>query len=114
MRSTWWDSVSLLGGAELPVDKWNVDVCMTGAQKAIAAPPGISPISVSPRAKKYMIENPPNTMYFNLARYFKYYEESRAHPVHAGPTPAARIQGGALHTAGGGAAKRVPAPPDVL
>ncbi len=74
------DSVSLLGGVELPVDKWNVDVCMTGAQKALAAPPGISPISVSPKAKKYMIENPPSTMYFNLARYFKYYEESKHTP----------------------------------
>jgi len=74
------DSVSLLGGAELPVDKWNIDVCMTGAQKAMAAPPGISPISISPRAKKYMIENPPPTMYFNLARYFKYYEESKHTP----------------------------------
>ncbi len=74
------DSVSLLGGAELPVDKWNIDVCMTGAQKAIAAPPGISPISVSPRAKKYMMENPPPTLYFNLARYFKYYEESKHTP----------------------------------
>ncbi len=74
------DSVSLLGGVELPVDKWNIDVCMTGSQKALAAPPGISPISVSPRAKKYMIENPPPTMYFNLARYFKYYEESKHTP----------------------------------
>jgi aspartate aminotransferase-like enzyme len=74
------DSVSLLGGVELPVDKWKIDVCMTGSQKALAAPPGISPISVSPRAKKYMIENPPPTMYFNLARYFKYYEESKHTP----------------------------------
>ena len=74
------DSVSLLGGVELPVDKWNIDVCMTGSQKAFAAPPGISPISISPRAKKYMIENPPPTMYFNLARYFKYYEESKHTP----------------------------------
>ena len=74
------DSVSLLGGVELPVDKWKIDVCMTGSQKAIAAPPGISPISVSPRAKKYMIDNPPPTMYFNLARYFKYYEESKQTP----------------------------------
>jgi len=74
------DSVSLLGGVELPVDKWNIDVCMTSSQKALAAPPGISPISVSPRAKKYMIENPPPTMYFNLARYFKYYEESKHTP----------------------------------
>ncbi len=74
------DSVSLLGGTELPVDKWNIDVCLTGAQKALAAPPGISPISVSAKAKKYMIENPPSTMYFNLARYFKYYEESKHTP----------------------------------
>jgi aspartate aminotransferase-like enzyme len=74
------DSVSLLGGVNLPVDKWNIDVCMTGAQKAIAAPPGISPISVSPKAKKYMIANQPTTMYFNLARYFKYYEESKHTP----------------------------------
>jgi len=74
------DSVSLLGGAPLPVDKWNIDVCMTGAQKAIAAPPGISTISVSPRAKKYMIENPPSTMYFNLARYFRYYDEEKHTP----------------------------------
>ncbi len=74
------DSVSLLGGAELPVDKWKIDVCITGAQKALAAPPGISPISVSPKAKKYMIANPPPTMYFNLARYFKYYEESKHTP----------------------------------
>jgi len=74
------DSVSILGGIELPIDKWNVDVCMAGAQKALAAPPGISPISISPRAKKYMIKNPPPTMYFNLARYFKYYEESKHTP----------------------------------
>ncbi|MEM3143235.1 MAG: alanine--glyoxylate aminotransferase family protein [Candidatus Nitrosotenuis sp.] len=74
------DGVSIVGGEEFPMDKWGVDVAMTGAQKAFAAPPGISPIVVNPRAKKYMIENPPNTMYFNLSRYFKYYEESKHTP----------------------------------
>jgi len=74
------DSVSLLGGVELPVDKWNIDVCLTGSQKAIAAPPGISPLSISAKAKKYMIANPPPTHYFNLARYFQYYEESKHTP----------------------------------
>lgn len=74
------DSVSILGGVDLQVDKWNIDVCMTGSQKAIAAPPGISPISVSAKAKKYMIENPPPTMYFNLARYFKFYDEEKHTP----------------------------------
>jgi aspartate aminotransferase-like enzyme len=69
------DAVSILGGDELPVDKWNVDVCVTASQKALASPPGVSPVSVSKRAKKYMQENPPPTQYLNLKRYFKYYEE---------------------------------------
>lgn len=74
------DGVSIVGGEELRMDKWGIDVAMTGAQKAFAAPPGISPICVNARAKKYMMDNPPNTMYFNLPRYFKYYEESKHTP----------------------------------
>lgn len=69
------DAVSILGGDELPVDKWNIDICMTASQKALAAPPGVAPISINKRAKKYMQENPPPTQYLNLKRYFKYYEE---------------------------------------
>jgi aspartate aminotransferase-like enzyme len=69
------DAVSILGGDELPVDKWNIDICLTASQKALAAPPGVAPISINKRAKKYMQENPPPTQYLNLKRYFKYYEE---------------------------------------
>ncbi len=74
------DGVSIVGGEELQMDRWGIDVAMTGAQKAFAAPPGISPIVVNAKAKKYMNENPPKTMYFNLSRYFKYYEESKHTP----------------------------------
>ncbi len=74
------DAVSILGGEELPVDKWKVDVCVAAGQKAMAAPPGISPISISPKAKKHMIANPPPTFYFNLARYFKYYDDVKETP----------------------------------
>ena len=70
------DAVSILGGDELPVDKWNVDICFTATQKALAAPPGIAPISISKEAKKYMLENPPASQYLNLKRYFKYYNDS--------------------------------------
>lgn len=81
------DAVSILGGDELPVDKWNVDVCFTATQKALAAPPGIAPISISKEAKKYMIENPPPSQYLNLKRYFKYYNESFETPF----TPAVSL-----------------------
>lgn len=81
------DAVSILGGDELPVDKWNVDICFTATQKALAAPPGIAPISVSKEAKKYMIENPPASQYLNLKRYFKYYTDSFETPF----TPAVSL-----------------------
>ena len=74
------DAVSILGGDELPVDKWNVDICITTSQKALAAPPGVSPISISSRAMDYMRANPPPTQYFNLKRYFKYFEENYETP----------------------------------
>src|SRR5215208_1824748 len=70
------DAVSILGGDELPVDKWNIDICVTASQKALAAPPGVAPISINKRAKKYMQENPAPILYLNLKRYFKYYEEN--------------------------------------
>ena len=74
------DGVSIIGGEELHMDKWGIDVCVTGAQKALAAPPGISPIAISPKARKFMIANPPPTFYFNLARYFKYYDDTKETP----------------------------------
>jgi aspartate aminotransferase-like enzyme len=74
------DAVSILGGDELPVDRWGIDVCVTASQKALAGPPGVAPISISSRAKKQMIEYPPPTHYFNLKRYFKYFADSGETP----------------------------------
>lgn len=70
------DAVSNLAGDELPVDKWNIDICITTTQKAIAAPPGLAILSISKRAREFMTNNPPNTLYLNIPRYFKYYENS--------------------------------------
>ncbi|MGD2207308.1 MAG: alanine--glyoxylate aminotransferase family protein [Anaerolineae bacterium] len=44
------DAVSSLGGVPLPVDDWGIDVCVTVANKCLACPPGLAPLSVSPRA----------------------------------------------------------------
>lgn len=46
------DAVSSLGGVDLKTDEWNLDVVVTGAQKALMLPPGLGFISVSPRALK--------------------------------------------------------------
>jgi aspartate aminotransferase-like enzyme len=44
------DSISGAGGADLPVDGWGVDVAVTASQKAWMAPPGLTMLTVSPRA----------------------------------------------------------------
>lgn len=69
------DAVSNLGGDGIPVDAYNIDICVTASQKCIAAPPGLSILSISKRAKQYMVENPPPLQYLNLPRYFKYAEK---------------------------------------
>jgi aspartate aminotransferase-like enzyme len=74
------DAVSILGGDELPVDKWNIDICVTASQKGLAAPPGVSPISINERTKKYMQSNPSPILYLNINRYFRYYKEHTETP----------------------------------
>ncbi|MFB6079650.1 MAG: alanine--glyoxylate aminotransferase family protein [Haloferacaceae archaeon] len=44
------DGVTSIGGDAFDVDGWNVDVAITDAQKALAAPPGTSAMYVTPRA----------------------------------------------------------------
>jgi pyridoxamine--pyruvate transaminase len=52
------DVVSSVGGTPLLVDDWHVDVAVAGPQKCLAGPPGMSLISVSPRAWEAIESNP--------------------------------------------------------
>jgi aspartate aminotransferase-like enzyme len=44
------DSVCGVGGMPLKMDEWNIDLCLTGSQKAVGAPPGISMFCLNERA----------------------------------------------------------------
>ena len=46
------DAVSSMGGVEIKVDKWGLDVCFTGSQKCFGVPPGLGVGSVSEKALK--------------------------------------------------------------
>lgn len=48
------DAISTFGGAWLPVDEWEIDVCVGSTQKCLAAPPGLCPVAVSDRAWEAM------------------------------------------------------------
>ena len=44
------DAVPALGGIPIKVDEWGIDICYSGSQKCLSCPPGLSPITVSPKA----------------------------------------------------------------
>jgi alanine-glyoxylate transaminase/serine-glyoxylate transaminase/serine-pyruvate transaminase len=44
------DAVTSLGGHELAIDDWGIDICYSGSQKCISCPPGLSPITVNRKA----------------------------------------------------------------
>lgn len=44
------DAVTSYCGAEVKVDEWGIDAIYSGSQKCLSAPPGLSPVSFSPKA----------------------------------------------------------------
>src|SRR5438132_2459537 len=44
------DSVTSLAGVPVEIDAWEVDAVYSGTQKCLSCPPGLSPVSFSPRA----------------------------------------------------------------
>lgn len=77
------DAVSSLGGEELAMDEWGIDVCVTASQKCLEAPPGLAPVAVSRRAWEIMDrkDNPYVGWYLNLKIWRQYAQEWGAwHP----------------------------------
>ncbi|MGQ9624493.1 MAG: pyridoxal-phosphate-dependent aminotransferase family protein [Candidatus Bathycorpusculaceae bacterium] len=48
------DAVCSLGGIEIRVDEWNIDVCASGSQKCLGVPPGLALVAVSPNTLEYL------------------------------------------------------------
>ncbi len=67
------DAISILGGDDLPVDKWGVDICVTASQKCIMCPPGLSFISVSEKAWEKINSNKTrHSYYFDMPMWKKF------------------------------------------
>jgi len=45
------DCVTSLGGIPLNIDAWDIDIAYSGTQKCLSCPPGLSPLTVGPRAR---------------------------------------------------------------
>ena len=70
------DSVAAMGGEEVKVDDWKIDILLGASQKCISAPPGLTILSISENAFNSMKnrKNPIGSFYCNLLIWEKYYE----------------------------------------
>jgi alanine-glyoxylate transaminase/serine-glyoxylate transaminase/serine-pyruvate transaminase len=62
------DCVTSLGAMPVEVDKTGIDIAYSCTQKGLSCPPGLSPITVSPRAAEWLKarETPNRSWYFDL------------------------------------------------
>src|SRR5271157_3900278 len=62
------DTVATLAGVPLNIDKQRIDICFSGSQKALSAPPGMAPITVNSRVEDVMHarKEPVKSWYFDL------------------------------------------------
>ena len=75
------DVVTSLSGSELNFDSWDIDYAYGGSQKCLAAPPGISPVSISDNALDYIRNRKtlPSSWYFDLSLIIDYWYDKKPH-----------------------------------
>jgi alanine-glyoxylate transaminase / serine-glyoxylate transaminase / serine-pyruvate transaminase len=73
------DTVASLAAVPLHVDRERVDVCFSGSQKALSAPPGMSPITVSEVAEEVFRKRKTKVQswYFDLTTAMNYWGKDR-------------------------------------
>lgn len=69
------DGVSGVGGIEIKVDEWGVDMLCTASQKAFMLPPGLAMISVSDKAWEAVNNNKSPRFYFSIPAFKKVYDK---------------------------------------
>lgn len=65
------DGISGLGATPCPMDKWQVDVMVSGSQKSFMIPPGLAYIAFSPKAWKLVETSTCPKFYFDAKKYKK-------------------------------------------
>ncbi|HEY7059992.1 MAG TPA: alanine--glyoxylate aminotransferase family protein [Chloroflexota bacterium] len=73
------DTVATLGGIEVASDDWDLDLCYSGSQKCLSAPPGAAPLTVSDRAMAAIAarKTPVASWYYDLSLHEKYWHGER-------------------------------------
>ena len=75
------DTVTGLGGMEVRMDDWNIDVLYSGTQKCLSCPPGLAPVSFSQKAMQKLKSRKtkvPN-WYLDLTLISEYWGQNRVY-----------------------------------
>ncbi len=75
------DAVATLAGVPLDVDRQRIDICFSGSQKAISAPPGMAPITVNARVEEVLRarKTKVQSWYFDLTTTMNYWGKERTY-----------------------------------
>jgi aspartate aminotransferase-like enzyme len=81
------DAVVTLGGCDVAVDRWDVDVAVGGTQKCLSCPSGLAPITYGARAHAALAARRQKirTNYLDLTQLARYWSASRFNH-HTAPT----------------------------
>jgi alanine-glyoxylate transaminase / serine-glyoxylate transaminase / serine-pyruvate transaminase len=73
------DTVATLAGIPVAVDRQRIDICFSGSQKAISAPPGMSPMTVNAKAEEIIRSRKTKVQswYFDLQSAMNYWGKER-------------------------------------
>lgn len=73
------DTVASLGGSSVGFERNGIDICYSGSQKCLSAPPGLAPLALSPRAMDVLMarESKVRSWYLDLTLLFSYWGEGR-------------------------------------
>jgi len=73
------DTVTSLGGHEVLVDEWGIDICYSGSQKCISCPPGLAPFTVNQAALTMLgaRKSKSQSWYLDLSLLSNYWSEGR-------------------------------------
>src|SRR5579864_7209260 len=73
------DCVTSLAGMPVEIDAWGVDAAYSGTQKCLSCPPGLSPVTLSPRAVERLLarKSKVQSWYLDLTMVRQYWGQER-------------------------------------
>ena len=75
------DAVATLGGVPLDVDRQRIDICFSGSQKTLSAPPGMAPITFNTRVEEMVKsrKTPVRSWYFDFLPIMSFWGSERTY-----------------------------------